>query len=165
MRAGEWNEGGHMKARTGLTLASAVLFGLGFIAPSANAASRDTIDFTDHRVGFTGSWVTTDLEQCPTAVATDLRGKFVETRPEHAVFVGLRDFRCADGSGFVVRLTANIGVGPGSLGSWSIVDSYGALEGMRGSGKLVGTFFDSDGDDEPDGIDDHYTGMITLTDQ
>ena len=152
-----------MRARTGLTLASAVLFGLGFVASSANAATRDTIDFTDHKVGFTGSSVTTDLEQCPTAVAVDLRGKFVETRPEHAVFIGVRDFQCADGSGFVVRLTANIGVGPGSLGSWSIVDSYGALEGMRGSGKLVGTLFDSDGDDEPDGIDDHYIGVVTLT--
>ena len=154
-----------MKGRARLTLASAALVGLGLLASPASAATRDTIEFTDHRVGFTGSSVTTDLEECPTAVAVDLRGKFVETRPEHGVFIGIRDFRCGDGSGFVVRLTANIGVGPGSLGSWSIVDSYGALEGMRGSGKLVGTFFDSDGDDEPDGIDDHYTGMVTLTGQ
>ena len=43
------------------------------------------------------------------------------------------------------------------------VDSYGALEGMRGSGKLTGTLFDTDGDGEPDGIDDHYTGTVTLT--
>jgi hypothetical protein len=151
-----------MKARRGLRLALAALFGLGLVASSANAATRTAIEFTDHRDEFTESSVTTDLEQCPTAVATDLRGKFVETQPEHGVFVGIRDFQCADGSGFVVRLTANIGVGPGSLGSWSIVDSYGALEGMRGSGKIVGTFFDSDGDDEPDGIEDHYTGMVTL---
>ena len=100
------------------------------------------------------------MEQCPTAVAIDLRGKFAETRPEHAVFIGVRDFQCGDGSGFVVRLTAHIGVGPGSFGAWSIVDSYGGLAGMQGSGKVAGTFFDSDGDDELDGIDDHYSGMV-----
>lgn len=153
-----------MKASTGLALASAAIFGLGFLASPASAATRNTIDFTDHRDGFAGSSsVTTDLELCPTAVAVDLRVKFVETRPEHGVFVGVRDFQCGDGSGFVVRLTANVGVGPGSLGSWSIVDSYGVLEGMRGSGKIVGALFDTDGDGEPDGIDDHYTGMVTLT--
>ena len=153
-----------MKATTRLALTSAAIFGLGFVASPASAATRDTIDFTDHRDGFAGSSVvTTDLEQCQTAVAVDLMARFVETRPEHGVFIGVRDFQCGDGSGFVVRLTANVGVGPGSLGSWSIVDSYGALEGMRGSGKLAGTLFDTDGDGEPDGIDDHYTGMVTLT--
>jgi hypothetical protein len=152
-----------MNSRTGLAVASAALFGVGFLALPASAATRVAIDFTDHRDFAGNSAVTTDLEQCPTAVAVDLRAKFVETRPEHAVFIGIRDFQCSDGSGFVVRLTANVGVGPGTLGSWSIVDSYGALEGMRGSGKLTGTLFDTDGDGEPDGIDDHYTGVVTLT--
>jgi hypothetical protein len=69
--------------------------------------------------------------------------------------------QCADGvSGFVVRLTANFS--DGSYGSWSIVDSYGALAGMSGAGKITGTGFGGDTPDPADdGIDDHYTGWVT----
>ena len=129
--------------------------------PSADAGTRDTIDLTDHRIGLHQSSVTTDLAECPTAVAVDLMAHVEFTRT-HGVFVGVRDFQCGDRTGFVVRLTANFG--DGSHGSWSIVDSYGALAGLRGSGKIVGTPFGFDTEDpSDDGIDDHYTGSITWT--
>ena len=77
------------------------------------------------------------------------------------MFIGVRDFQCGGGTGFVVRLTANFS--DGSYGSWSIVDAYGALDGMRGSGKIVGTAFGG-GTEDPsdDGIDDHYTGSVVM---
>lgn len=130
-------------------------------APTAEAATRDTIEFTDHRVGLDSSSVTTDLPECPTAEAVDLWAH-VEFTQTHGVFVAIRDFRCGDGTGFVVRLTANFS--DGSSGSWSIVDAYGALEGLHGSGKLVGTPFGGETEDQSDdGIDDHYTGRIVRT--
>jgi hypothetical protein len=129
------------------------------MVPAAGAATRDTIDFTDHRVGLDISSVTTDLAECPTAEAVDVMAH-VEFTLTHGVFIGIRDFQCGGGTGFVVRLTANFS--DGSYGSWSIIDAYGALEGLRGSGKIVGTAFGGDTEDpSDDGIDDHYTGWIT----
>ena len=129
--------------------------------PSAGAATRSPIEFTDHRVGLDSSSVTTSLDECPTAVAVDLMSHVEFTRP-HGVFIGVRDIQCGSGTGFVVRLTATFGEG-GSSGSWSIVDAYGDLAGMRGAGKIVGTPFGGATPDDPtdDGIDDHYTGWIT----
>lgn len=127
--------------------------------PAAEAATSGTIDFTDHRVGLVSSSATTDLPECPTAVAVDLMARAEFTRT-HGVFIGIRDFQCGGGTGFVVRLTANFS--DGSFGSWSIVDAYGDLEGLHGSGKIVGTAFGGDTEDpSDDGIDDHYTGRIT----
>ncbi len=125
---------------------------------TAEGATRATIDFTDHRVGDFSS-VTTSLAECPSAVAVDLKGHVAFTQT-HGVFLGVRDIQCDGGTGFVVRLTANFD--DGSFGSWSIIDSYGDLAGIHGSGKIVGTRFgDETEDPSDDGIDDHYTGWIT----
>lgn len=141
-------------AAVGVALAAPLL-----MVPAADAATRHTIDITDHRVGSDFSAVTTDLPECPTAVAAD-RMTHVEFTRTHGVFVALRDFECGGGTGFVVRLTANFA--DGSFGSWSIIDAYGALEGLHGSGKVIGTRFGGDTEDPgDDGIDDHYTGWIT----
>ena len=126
----------------------------------ADAATRGTIDFTDHRVGLEASSVTTDLAECPRAVAVDVMTQVAFTRT-HGVFVGVRAVECDSDTGFVVRLTARFGDG-GSLGSWSIVDAYGDLAGLRGAGTIVGTGFGGETEDpSDDGIDDHYTGWIT----
>ena len=46
--------------------------------------------------------------------------------------------------------------------AWSIIDAYGALEGLHGSGKVIGTRFGGETEDpDDDGIDDHYAGWIT----
>ena len=130
------------------------------MTPTADAATRAPVDFTDHRVGLDSSSVTTDLPECPTAEAVDLAAH-VEFTQTHGVFIGTRDFQCGGGTGFVVRLTANFSE-DGSYGSWSIIDAYGALEGLHGAGKIVGTPFGGDTEDpSDDGIDDHYTGWIT----
>ena len=127
------------------------------LAPAADGGTRMPISFDDTRIvsdeNLPGD-ATTSLAGCATAVSVDQRVHAAFPKP-HGVFIGIRDFQCGGGDGFVVRLTARFGEG-GSSGSWSIVTSYGDLAGMSGSGKLVGEPF---GDD---GIIDHYTGWVTL---
>lgn len=62
--------------------------------------------------------------------------KFTRT---HGEFVGYKVFDCGDGTGFLVRLNASFDYSGGSVGSWAIVNAWGAVAGLQGSGKLVGT--------------------------
>ncbi len=57
----------------------------------------------------------------------------------HGVFVGYKVFACDGGGGFLVRLNASFDYSGGSVGTWAIVDAWGTVAGLRGSGKLVGT--------------------------
>jgi hypothetical protein len=77
--------------------------------------------------------------------------QFVRT---FGVFAGDKVFDCGGESGFVVRLNATFSYSGGSIGSWSIVHSWGAVAGLQGSGKLVGT---PTGDDS---ILDVYDGTV-----
>lgn len=94
----------------------------------------------------------TGIEGCDSGTVADGRGH-VQFTPGPGIFGGFKVFTC-DGSdsGFIVRLNARFGPG-GSEGTWAIVDAWGALEGLRGSGSLFG---------EPieEGIIDHYTGAV-----
>ena len=80
--------------------------------------------------------------------------------PRFGVFIGYKLFAC-DGSeetGFLVRLNAKFSYsGAGSVGTWTIVDSWGDLAGMTGSGKLAGVPIEGE-----NGITDYYIGTITL---
>jgi hypothetical protein len=146
-----------MRRTSSAALVSLGLVGSVLLAPQALAGTRSTVDFTDVR-GFVdrSSAATTDLPGCATATGVDLRANLAFP-PPHGVFIGIRDFQCGDGTGFVVRLTATF-TDEGSTGSWSIVDAYGDLAGLQGSGKLVGT---PTGTPEAPAISDHYTGWIT----
>ena len=80
--------------------------------------------------------------------------------PTFGVFIGYKAFEC-DGSeetGFLVRLNARFSYsGTGSVGTWTIVDSWGDLAGMTGSGKLIGVPMEGE-----NGITDYYVGTVTL---
>ncbi|MFC6285476.1 hypothetical protein ACFP3Q_06045 [Nocardioides sp. GCM10027113] len=133
------------------------------LPPPAAAASRVPVEFTDTRL-FTSDTgqVTTSLAECPTATSVDVMARAAFTGSGSGflgVFVGVRDIQCDQGGGFVVRLSARFGQG-GSVGSWSVVDSYGSLAGLRGAGSLVGEPLDAGG---VAGIADHYTGTLTRT--
>ena len=128
-------------------------------APTVEAGSRGSIEFTDTRtIGDTVGSATTSLAGCEEATTVDLRTHIaiMHGAPSAVdrVFVGIRDFQCDDDSGFVVRLTAKIPSEGDTSGTWSIVSSYGDLRGLRGTGGLVGTHF-------PGGVVDHYSGSIT----
>jgi hypothetical protein len=102
-----------------------------------------------------------DLSGC--SEGTVENGRF--TAPETAglgTFSGLKEFTCGevvDGvvtdpvGGFTVQLTAHFPLGPGSLGKWSVVSSWGSVDGLRASGSLVGVGSDN-------GILDIYDGTI-----
>ena len=124
-------------------------------AAPAQAGTRGTITIDDTRLFAPDNppgEAVTSLPGCAHATSVDLRAKGLGT-PVKGVFIGIRDFRCDGGSGFVVRLQASFGAG-GSSGTWSITTSYGDLAGLSGSGRLVGEPVDG-------GIIDHYTGAIT----
>ena len=61
----------------------------------------------------------------------------------------------ADQTGFLVRLNAQFSYSGGSVGTWTVVDSWGALAGMSGGGKLVGIPIIG-------GIADNYFGTVTI---
>jgi hypothetical protein len=140
-------------AVTALTVAVATPLLVGTPAP---AATRTQARFDDTRI-FTpdnppGS-ATTSLPGCATATTVDQRGQLVGT-PIKGIFTALRDFQCGGGTGFVVRLRASF-ANEGSSGTWSIVEGYGDLAGLSGSGKLVGEPVEG-------GIIDHYNGWVTV---
>ena len=80
--------------------------------------------------------------------------------PPFGVFIGYKVFEC-DGSeetGFLVRLNARFSYsGADSVGTWTIVDAWGDLAGMTGSGKLIGVPMEGE-----NGITDYYVGTVTL---
>ena len=63
---------------------------------------------------------------------------------------------CDDGSGtFVLQIQAQTGFrADGTLGPWVVLSGTGDYEDLRGTGKVVGTFF-------PGGISDVYTGWLS----
>lgn len=96
----------------------------------------------------------TGIAGCESGLVSDGGGKLLFT-PAPGLFLGYKVFDCGDDTGFVVRLNAQFGPG-GSVGSWTIVDSWGSVAGLSGSGKLVGVPLPSG---EP-GILDIYDGAV-----
>ena len=96
---------------------------------------------------------TANISGCASGTVADGDNTTKFTRM-HGVFAGDKVFDCGGGTGFVVRLNAIFSYSGGSVGSWAIVDSWGGIAGLQGSGKLVGT---STG---VDSILDVYDGTI-----
>ena len=89
---------------------------------------------------------------CTSGTVVDSGGGAVFT-PWGGVFVGVKSFTCAGGEGgFDVRLRARFGES-GSVGTWNIIDAWGTLDGLKGSGSLVGIPTEN-------GIDDVYSGTL-----
>ena len=89
---------------------------------------------------------------CASGFVTD-GPAILQFTPAPGIFAGYKVFDCGGGTGFVVRLNARFGP-DGAVGTWSVVDAWGAVDGMQGAGKLVG---------EPiaGGILDIYDGVVT----
>jgi hypothetical protein len=134
---------------TGLALV-ALLAATGVVGAATRTAVTMEVPTTFDDVP--DAFVATGLAGCATGVVEDGGAKVVFP-PPHGVFAGDKVFLC-DGSdsGLVVRLNARFG-NPGSVGTWSIIASWGVLAGVHGSGRLTG-------DPIENGIFDHYTGWI-----
>jgi hypothetical protein len=123
-------------------------------ASPVQAGTRVPIRLVDDQVFDTGtSTFTSDIPGCATGTSTTLRG-MVQQRA--GVFSGTRVFTCDSGAAtFTVKLSARFDEG-GSVGTWSVIGSTGALGNVHGAGTLVGTPL-------PDGIRDTYVGTVTVT--
>lgn len=94
------------------------------------------------------------LEGCESGTVVNGAKITVQFTPWGGTFNGDKEFTCAGGeSGFVLRLKARFGQN-GSTGSWTVVDGWGDLTGLKGSGSLVGIPVSEDQ------IDDVYTGTV-----
>jgi len=142
-------------AKLALPALTASLLSAPLLASPAEAATRVPVHVEAIQGVEEGSATfTSDIEGCESGTTTDLMIQFALARP-HGVFLGIRRFDCAVGGGFTVRLTATF-TESGSSGSWSIVDGYGSLDRVRGSGKLIGV--PGPGEEQ---ITDIYMGVLT----
>ena len=106
----------------------------------------NTIDFNPE----TPDEFTSTVDGCESGTVEDRRSTANFT-PWGGAFSGEKVFLCSDGeSGFVVRLSARFS-DAGSVGTWTVVDSFGSLDGLNASGRLVGVPTST-------GLDDIYTG-------
>jgi hypothetical protein len=89
------------------------------------------------------------------ASGTVVNGDFHDSfTPWGGIFVGEKVFTCSEGdSGFTVSLKARFGP-EGSTGTWNLVDAWGELAGVKGSGSLVGIIVSETL------LDDVYTGIV-----
>ena len=134
-----------------VSLALMVLFaGSGMVAAATRTAVTMDVPTTFDEIP--DAFVATGIAGCATGVVFN-GGVHVQFVPPFGVFAGYKIFLC-DGSdsGMVVRLNARF-ADPGSVGTWAIVDAWGVLDGLRGSGSLTGDPIDN-------GIFDHYAGSV-----
>jgi hypothetical protein len=94
------------------------------------------------------------LAGCDSGTVVNGADLHVSFTPWGGVFIGSKEFTCTgEESGFTLRLNARFG-GNGSTGSWTVVDGWGAFDGLKGSGSLIGTPVSEVQ------IDDAYTGSL-----
>lgn len=90
---------------------------------------------------------------CVSGGVEDTAGPGPKFTPWGGVFSGTKSFTCYDeAGGFDLRLQAVFGE-TGSSGHWVVTDSWGSLEGLTGSGRLVGQPTEA-------GIADKYMGTL-----
>ena len=139
-----------------VSMAAAMLLAVALVAPVSAKTRLDVTMTVPTIFGVNPSEFEASIPGC--TEGDTYTGDNVVFPPPFGVFIGYKLFDCGgEGeTGFLVRLNARFSyVGEGSVGTWTIVDSWGALAGMTGSGKLTGEFIDG-------GILDSYFGSIVL---
>lgn len=152
--SGSLNLGVSMRKATAVAAGAAFLLSVG-TAASAVAASPGTPVLITAHTAFEGpsDFEASGLAGCETGTVVNGDNVMAHFTPWGGVFMGDKEFTCdGDLAGFTVRLTARFGES-GSTGSWTVVGGWGDLDGLKGSGSLVGIPTDA-------GIDDVYTGTV-----
>ena len=123
---------------------------LAALVPLAPAAAAEPVHI-EARTGFDGTGpFTSTIEGCETGTVSN--GRFsVAGTPLFGIFNGFKDFTCADGTEFTIRLQATFD-DTGSTGTWAFVGGP-----FHGSGTLVGVPFP---EEEGEGITDIYDGTL-----
>ena len=143
-----------MQKAAAVAAGAAFLVSAGTAAPAVAAPTGTPVLITAHTV-FEGSsgFDASGIAGCETGTVVNADNASAYFTPWGGVFNGDKEFTCDGGlAGFTVRLRARFGEG-GSTGSWTVVSGWGDLDGLKGSGSLVGIPTD-------EGIDDVYTGTV-----
>jgi hypothetical protein len=141
-----------------LTLSAvvAMVLAIGVAGPvSAGSRTAVTMTVTTTFDEFADAFTATGIPDCGWGSVYDV-GAHLAFTPVHGVFAGYKLFDCEDSgvNGFVVRLNARFDES-GSVGTWAVLDSWGALAAMTGAGKQTG-------DPIENGIIDRYVGSMVL---
>jgi len=132
-------------------VALGTLLAVGAVAPVTAAPVRFPVDVVVHTdFSADASEFKGNMPGCETGTVVDGAGGPHFT-PSGGAFVGVKEFTCAGGGGGIdVRLNARFGE-LGAMGTWTVIDGWGSLEGVKASGSLVGVYTEI-------GVDDRYTG-------
>ena len=136
-------------------VSAVALVGMGVIAaaPASAAPVKTPVHIVAHTIfdAEDGAEFESSIPGCETGTVVNGDNASAHFTPWGGVFKGDKEFTCAGGdAGFTVRLTARFS-DDGSVGHWTLKSAWGDLEGVKGSGSLVGVPTDG-------GIDDIYTG-------
>jgi hypothetical protein len=143
------------KSSVAVTIGAAALFSPFATISAADAAPQG---LSVHIVAHTSletevSDFESSIEGCESGTVVNGRSAAHFT-PWGGNFHGDKEFTCdGDESGFTLRLKARFGEG-GSTGSWTVVEGWGDLARIKGSGSLVGVPVTETQ------IDDVYTGVF-----
>jgi hypothetical protein len=143
--------------RTAAVAAGAAFLFSGAAAPAVAVPSGTSVLITAH-TDFESDVSAFDatLDGCESGTVVNAENATAHFTPWGGVFNGDKEFTCTGGlSGFTLRLKARFGEG-GSTGTWSLVDGWGDLAGLKGSGSLVGVPSTIAGIE----IDDVYSGSV-----
>lgn len=142
-----------MRRSIGSSLALvAVLLMIGAAPVAAGTRTPVTITVTTVFDPAPDAFTATGIPGCSSGLVYD-GGAHLEFTRNRGVFAGDKVFDCGGDAGFVLHLSAIFGSG-GSVGTWSVIDAWGAAVGISGAGKLSGQPITN-------GVVDSYTGTIT----
>lgn len=156
-----------MNRLLGALVAAVLAATLMVAANPAGAAPPTAVDFTIEETLdplSTGSLVAGSIPlgcDTPTVTTTGVR---VGGGGDLRTFAAVKDFDCGGGDAFTISLNARVrDCSTSDTGTWRVTGGTGVFAGLRGSGRLVGTYFGGTGDScGPDGIFDNYTGRFIL---
>jgi len=144
-----------MRKTTAVAAGAAVLFSAGAAAPAVAGPTGVPVHIVAHTsLASPAAAFEASLVGCASGTVVDGENTQAHFTPWGGVFNGDKEFTCAGGlAGFTLRLKARFGEG-GSTGSWNVVSGWGDLDGLKGSGSLVGISVSETA------IDDVYTGSV-----
>ena len=144
-----------MRRAAAMAGTAALIMSAGAWAPAVAAP----VGFSVHIVAHTSfeaesSDFESNIPGCTSGTVENAENVAAHFTPWGGVFVGDKVFTCTGGdAGFVISLRARFGEG-GSTGSWTVASGSGDLEGLKGSGSLVGIPISDTA------LDDVYTGTV-----
>jgi hypothetical protein len=144
-----------MRKTAAVAAGAAFLFSAGVAAPAVAVPTGVPVHIVAHTsFESPAADFESSLVGCETGTVVNGDNAQAHFTPWGGVFIGDKEFTCDGGNaGFTLHLKARFG-GDGSTGSWSVASGWGDLDGLKGSGSLVGVPVSDIA------IDDIYTGSV-----